>query len=147
MLTLFLLLMMLGCALLFFFPHSSIFHRFHLCFTPLPFTSLQINAEDATWVIEDGRTVTINLPKVNTMEWWKSVVKGEQEIDLSKVVPEDSKLDDLDGETRQMVEKMMFDQKAKALGQKTSEERQKEQMLAKFKAMHPELDFSNAKIC
>jgi hypothetical protein len=41
--------------------------------------------------------------KSNQMEWWKCVCVGEAEIDTSKVNPENSKLGDLDGETRQTV--------------------------------------------
>lgn len=47
------------------------------------------------------------LTKQNQMEWWKSVIVGDPEVDTQKVEPESSKLSDLNPETRQTVEKMM----------------------------------------
>lgn len=115
----------------------------HIVDAPL---SKLIICDDSFWTVEDGNRLVISLGKLNQMEWWDCVCEGDPKINVKKVQPENSKLDDLDGDTRQTVEKMMFDQRQKAMGLPTSDEQRKFEMLEKFKQAHPEMDFSNAKI-
>lgn len=102
--------------------------------------------DDSFWTVEDNNRLVLNLQKSNQMEWWDCVCQGDPKIDVTKIRPENSSVSDLDGETRKTVEKMMYDQRQRAQGLPTSDEEEKLQMLKKFQAQHPELDFSNAKI-
>lgn len=64
-------------------------------------------------LLDDQREIMLHLEKANQQQWWNCVIQGGPTIDTTKIQPDNSKLSDLDGETRAMVEKMMFDNQQK----------------------------------
>ncbi|KAH7821816.1 putative protein BOBBER 1 [Monocercomonoides exilis] len=100
---------------------------------------------ESSWQLEERENLTLFIQKSGDQRWWKSPCVGFEEVDVTKIEPETSKLSDLDPEARSLVEKMMYDQEAKRKGLPTSEELQKQEMLKKFMAAHPEMDFSQCK--
>ncbi|WCJ26957.1 Nuclear migration protein nudC [Euphorbia peplus] len=111
-----------------------------------------IKVDDCFWNLEDQKLISILMTKVDRMNWWKSLLKGGPEIDVQKAEPEPSRLSELDGETRKVMEKMMFDQRQKQMGLPTSDEIEKQDLMKKFMEQRPnmkdfsDMDFSNMKM-
>lgn len=99
----------------------------------------KVIGDECFWQLEDKKDIVVYLPKHNGMEWWTCVIEGHPEIDVQKIEPENSKMTDLDPETRSTVEKMMYDQRQKQMGLPTSEEKQNQSMLQKLMEQNPKM--------
>lgn len=101
----------------------------------------EVNVPECMWQLEDNKEVIIHLQKKSGI-FWKFVLEGDPEVDITQIEPPQAKLSDLDGEVRATVEKMLYDQNAKALGLPTSEDRLREVNIRRLQQMHPNVDWS-----
>ncbi|KAL9937100.1 hypothetical protein V8E36_004335 [Tilletia maclaganii] len=99
--------------------------------------SKEVKEDDSTWSLEDSSTIVIYLEKLKKGDWWAHVITSDPKIDTTKIVPEQSKLSDLDPETRAMVEKMMFDNRQKQMGRPSSEQIQQQNLLDQLARKNP----------
>ncbi len=67
----------------------------------------KINVDDSLWTLEtsqDQKFIHVSIQKWSgQMHWWESVLVGDPKINTQKINPENSKLSDLEGETRTTV--------------------------------------------
>ncbi|KAG5600744.1 hypothetical protein H5410_032114 [Solanum commersonii] len=66
--------------------------------------------------LEDQKSIYVLLTKIDKMNRWKWVVKGEPKLDIEKVEPEITRLSELDPEIQSSVETIMFDQQQETMG-------------------------------
>lgn len=88
-----------------------------------------IKPNESTWSIEEGERFMLNLEKAQE-NIWKTIIKGDQEIDATKV-DNTKQLDDFDPETQGALRKIVHEQNRKARGLPTSEEEKQMEMMKK----------------
>uniref|UniRef100_M1BQA4 Salt tolerance protein 5 n=1 Tax=Solanum tuberosum TaxID=4113 RepID=M1BQA4_SOLTU len=64
--------------------------------------------ENKKRLLEDQKSISVLLTKIDKVNWWKWVVKGEPELDTEKVEPEITRLSKLDPEIQSSVETIMY---------------------------------------
>jgi hypothetical protein len=70
-----------------------------------------IKIEESFWVI-DGNKIVFSFEKM-IRGWWKSFFKGQEEIDIEKIIPDNVSYGELDDDVKPMVSKMFVDMKQK----------------------------------
>ena len=104
----------------------------------------KVDEEESNWELEsdgDKKEINIVLEK-RKGEWWKAAFVGEEEIDVEKIPPPEVHSEELSDDARQTLDKMMYDQKAKAIGLPTVEEKLRMENIEKLKKQHPDIDLS-----
>lgn len=88
-----------------------------------------IVCEESTWTLEDGKKLVLMLEKKKELIW-KTVFKGDPEIDTSKVQAT-KKFEDFDSETQGALRKVMYNHQRKRMGLPTTDQQEQMDMLKK----------------
>ena len=80
----------------------------------------RVHADESMWTLIRGECILITLEKV-VDRWWTCVIKGDQEIDKSKI-DTTRNISEFDEQTQCDYEKVMFDHRQKMMGKPTSDE-------------------------
>lgn len=80
----------------------------------------KVDVSSSTWMVEDLSRVIVSLEK-SKEGWWKSVLVGDQEIDLTKI-ESTKRIEEYDAETQGAIRKILFDENQRRQGLLTSEE-------------------------
>ena len=88
-----------------------------------------VKRDESTWTIDDGTKLMLDLVKADD-NIWKTIFKGDAEIDTSKV-DNSKKMSDFDEETQGGLRKVLYEQNRKQRGLPTTEEEQQNELLKK----------------
>ena len=88
----------------------------------------RVKVDDSMWSIETGNgcCIYINLEKTKEI-MWKSVLEGEQGIDLTKV-DTTRNISEFDEEAQAAIQRVTYDHHMKMLGKPTSQEKVREKL-------------------
>lgn len=71
---------------------------------------------DHSRAAEDNKLVAIVIEKIDKSGWWPHVLTKDPKIDTKRIEPEPTSLSEVQGEERAVIEKMMWEQRMKAMG-------------------------------
>jgi len=89
----------------------------------------EVKADETTWTLEKGKTLTINLSKSGEI-WWSKLLENEEEIDMKKIQPERS-MATMPEDEKSVINRLQFDEMQKQLGKPQSHELKVHDMLKK----------------
>ena len=96
--------------------------------------------------IKGTKYFIITFDKVDQINWWDCVIKGDPTIDLSKLNYANPDITHLNPETKSKVEQMIYDQNQISNGKPTSHEQIKKNQFKDFMEANPQMNFDNVKI-
>ena len=96
--------------------------------------------------MEGTKYLNITFEKIDMINWWDCVIKGDPTIDLAKINCKNPDISHLQPEVKAKVEQMMYDQNQLISGKPTSHDSLKKDKFKSFIDANPNIKFDNVKI-